>query len=101
VFLLLVCLVFVLFDFVYFYFFIEPIPTISSNQKPDVNERPRPKGNNSDAFNRTTSMRSSDINQTTTNVFKRQSSLTLGDLPSIAEMKYKNSLTDTSNRFCL
>jgi hypothetical protein len=44
-------------------------------------------------------MRSDDFNQTTMNVFKRQSSLRPGDLSSIQEAKYKDSLTNTSNIF--
>jgi len=75
---------------------IEPIPSISPNQKNNAIERPRPTGNNSDAFIRSASMRSDDHNQITMNTCKRQNSLTHSDLPSIKETKYKNSIPSTS-----
>lgn len=69
----------------------------SSNQKTNVIERPRPKGNTSDAFIRSASMRLGSANQTTTNAFKRQNSLRPSDLPSIQEAKYKDLFANTSS----
>jgi hypothetical protein len=64
-------------------------------------ERPRPKGNNSDAFNRSMSMRTGDGSEPKVNVFKRQTSLTPSDLPSIQEARDHNSFKNTSRmRFC-
>ncbi len=62
-------------------------------------ERPRPKGNNSDAFNRSMSMRTGDPSQPKINAFKRQSSLTPSDLPSIQEARDHDSFTNTSRMF--
>jgi hypothetical protein len=59
-------------------------------------ERPRPKGSNSDAFNRSVSMRTGDLNQSKIDVFKRQSSLTPSDLPSIREARDNDSFANTS-----
>ncbi len=93
---------FILFNKIYLFFFlIEPIPYISPNQQNNAIERPRPTGNNSDAFIRSASMRSGDHNQITMNTCKRQNSLTYNDLPSIQEMKYKNSIPSTSNKVFL
>ncbi|CAF2751996.1 unnamed protein product [Rotaria sp. Silwood2] len=84
---------------------VEPIPYTStvissnsinsSNQKNSALERPRPKGNSSDSFIRSASLRLGNLNQTTTNSFKRQSSLRPNDLPSIQESKSKDTLTNT------
>jgi len=95
---LLVCLISVFCSIKFIYFLIDPIPCAPIDRKNNnIIERPRPKGNSSDAFNRSASMRTGDFNQTTTNTCKRQSSLRQCDLPSIQEAKYKNSLPNTSN----
>jgi numb-like protein len=83
----------------------EPIPynsttttsnlTNSSIQRNGVIERPRPKGNDSDTFVRSASLRLGDLNQTSLGAFKRQSSLRPSDLPSIQEGKYKNLPANT------
>ncbi|CAF0910742.1 unnamed protein product [Rotaria sp. Silwood1] len=82
----------------------EPIPynstatsnlTNSSNQKNGAIERPRPKGNDSDTFIRSASLRLGDLNQTSLSGFKRQSSLRPSDLPSIQEAKYKELPANT------
>ncbi|CAF4531904.1 unnamed protein product [Rotaria sp. Silwood1] len=67
----------------------------SSNQKHNAIERPRPKGNSSDALIRSASLRLDNLNQTTINSFKRQNSLRPNDLPSIQEAKSKDKLTNT------
>ena len=83
---------------------LEPIPssqikpTSSVNQKLAVAERPRPKGNNTDAFIRTMSLRSDNPNQIPIGEFKRQGSLKPSDLPSIQESKYNFSITNTSKQ---
>ncbi|CAF0890865.1 unnamed protein product [Adineta ricciae] len=78
----------------------EPIP-LSSNitlnstnslQKNGVMERPRPKGNDSDAFIRSASLRLGELNQASLGAFKRQSSLRPSDLPSIQEARNKEIL---------
>ncbi|CAF3133641.1 unnamed protein product [Rotaria socialis] len=78
---------------------VEPIPytstIISSNQKNNAIERPRPKGHSSDAFIRSASMRLDNPNQAVINSFKRQNSLRPSDLPSIQESKYKDSIPTT------
>ncbi|CAF0865767.1 unnamed protein product [Rotaria sordida] len=86
---------------------IEPIPYTStetssnsinsSNQKNNAIERPRPKGNSSDTFIRSASLRLDNPNQTTINSFKRQHSLRPNDLPPIQESRSKDTLTHTSN----
>ncbi len=87
---------------------IEPIPynsttttshlTNSSVQKNGAIERPRPKGNDSDGFMRSASLRLGDLNQTSLGTFKRQSSLRPSDLPSIQEAKYKELPPNTSKQ---
>lgn len=82
----------------------EPIPlnttasnlSISSIQRNGVTERPRPKGNDADAFVRSASLRLGELNQAATlGAFKRQSSLRPSDLPSIQEARQKDLTTHT------
>ena len=71
----------------------------SFNQRNGAIERPRPKGNDSDTFVRSASLRLGDLNQASLGAFKRQSSLRPSDLPSIQEAKYKDLPTNTSRIF--
>jgi hypothetical protein len=68
-------------------------------QNNDGMERPRPKGNESDAFVRSASLRLGDLNQASLGAFKRQSSLRPSDLPSIQEARYRDVPANTSNKF--
>ena len=71
--------------------------SISSIQRNGVTERPRPKGNDADAFVRSASLRLGELNQAATlGAFKRQSSLRPSDLPSIQEARQKDLTTHTS-----
>ena len=63
-------------------------------------ERPRPKGNDSDAFVRSASLRLGELNQSSSlGAFKRQSSLRPSDLPSIQEARHKDLPNNTSKIF--
>lgn len=83
-----------------YYVFLEPIPlnsnttlnSTNSLQKNGAIERPRPKGNDSDAFMRSASLRLGELNQASLGTFKRQSSLRPSDLPSIQEARNKEIL---------
>lgn len=73
----------------------------SLNQRNGAIERPRPKGNDSDTFVRSASLRLGDLSQTQLGAFKRQSSLRPSDLPSIQEARYRNLPTTNTSKIHL
>lgn len=74
---------------------IEPVPPTPPNAILKSIERARPKGSHQDVHNRSWSMDAEDCKR---NLFRRQSSLSPSDLPSIQEIKSTNPFVQISKK---